>query len=254
MGLVLPDRRLIYPWSLHSRRKPLGACVVNWDDPITASLSNCYGYRGSFAGFANNLVTGEPSGISAHAGSLAECSVPGYGRGLRLADNSIAQIPVNSEWLYPITVFFVARVNSVDSPWGGLFSKTVTGDLAQVGMGRESDSDDWYVQTNNSARYVSSESSVSANIGLVSTYAVTVELITWPNATVKLYINGVLLSSGTLVLQSGSGSLFLASARDATTGFDSAVDFVNFCKFDRVLSAVEIAGLHSGRRQLVRSI
>lgn len=173
------------------------------------------------------------------------------GIALSCANNVHARIPVGQDWEANGTVVFVARINSVDNPWGGIFSKLKSGTSAQVSMGRSNNSAYLYLE------HGSSTDITSPNIA-IPTGSVAVHAMSWTtgnNAVSKYYLNGAYQASTTAIsagTPTGTGDLLLGSARDASATYDSDVDFFLFAKFAGVLSDSAIAELSKNPWQIFR--
>jgi hypothetical protein len=186
-----------------------------------------------------NAAKGRSSGLSA-GGSGFSRQVTQRGISLYTPNGGWADFALNEDWAGPNTVIALCRINGIDNPWGGLFSKQSSGTSAQFAVGQYGSEDVLYGQVDGTAAERISGTAVSTITGF-NVLAFTHSGVT--TTGLSYYRNGALVGAtpNLLAQATGSGPLGLGRARDSTAGFDSDVDWVGFIRVRRVLSAAEIA-------------
>ena len=192
-----------------------------------------------------NAATGQPLAITGGGSGFSLRATP-LGISLYTPNGGWAGVPISQDWSTgPNTVIAVCRVNGIDSPWGGLFSKNAFGVSTQFAVGRTDTT---------SSLYGSVDDSTAVSFGGVSISSLTdfgVLAFTHSGAAsapMSYYRNGALVgaTSALAAPTAGAGLLYLGVARNLDASFDSDVDWIAFVRVARVLSASEIASIASG--------
>src|SRR5687768_1266435 len=174
-------------------------------------------------------------------GSVQRGTKAGYA--LHTPNGSWADFNIGQNWVGPNTVIAICRVNSMDSPWGGLFSKSVSSTLTvtncQFTVGRDGSNDRLYGFVGNtfvSTLHGSTISGLSDFNVLVFTHSGVT------NTGFACYKNGVLFggSTGTQAQESGVGAISLGRSNNYDGATDSDVDWIAFVRLNQVLDTREI--------------
>lgn len=195
----------------------------------------------NFAVPGYNAATGKTLSIST-AGSGVTQRATDKGISLYTPNGAWADIAVGEDWVGPNTLIGILRLNSIDSPYGGLFSKDIFAGTTQFAVGRDNTTSSLYGAVENGTAVSFGGASIPA-LSSVSVVAFTHSGVA--STPMSYYRNGLLVGSTTALgtQNSGTGVLGLGRSRDASASFDSDVDWLAFGRAKRVFSAAEIASL-----------
>jgi len=143
---------------------------------------------------------------------------------LSLPDGSFSSYSVGDWSCSSYTIAMVVKIDAIDNPWGGLFAKVSTGTSHQMGLQRQSTSNNFRLNQANSVTL--STSSISSIIG---EYAKIV--LNFQGSTATMYINSLdNKHTETIVggVATGSGALYLAAEASASATYDSDAAFSMF--------------------------
>ena len=225
-GLILPRRFTQQP------QYPVEKDVNN---PLSSGLTNIY------------LPTSrdKPIVLSGNASIAPSPSGMAYSTGA----NGIVNIQDSSSWTFPdtqrLTMAFVGRINSVDSPWGGLFVKRKAANNAYGPMVQRDNTNDLFRIYNGSGTYnIWSSLTISSLIGRDIVMVVTLSA-TSAVTTARIHINGILADSITIaawISTDSSGDFLIGAEHSANTAYGSNVDCNLFSVWNgKVLADSEIA-------------
>lgn len=220
--------------------QPQQPLVVDWSHPSSAGLTNAY----SGANIGWNAAKNQFEAVTGLGTGFAQRGTP-YGRSLRTSSAGWASIATNADWLGPNTVIMLVYINSVAASFGGITAKITSGTTTQLSIGRDAGNDFMAFGVDNATTGQVSQVNLSALIGKPSVISYTHSGVASTGAT--SYLDGRLLGTTTNLgtQPSGTGPLLLGMSRDQTASFAGDIDFLLFLRFNRVLSAAEIASLSS---------
>lgn len=152
-----------------------------------------------------------------------------------------ADFTLNQDWFGPNTVIALCRINGVDTPWGGLFSKNSSGTSTQFAVGRFSSEDALYGSVDDSTAIKYSGTVTISALNGFNVLAFTHSGVA--STAGSFYQNGALVGSTTALgtQPSGTGTLGLGRERASSATADSDVDWIAFVRIKRVLDDREIA-------------
>lgn len=220
------------------RQQPQGA--VHLDPAHWFGSRATFAITGALPDF--NAATGKGVSLTA-GGSGFSVRATTHGKSLYTPDGGWVNFDVGQDWAGPNTIVALCRVNTINNPWGGLFSKdTGTGFSTQFAIGRDNATDSLYGSVEDSTAISFGASTIPA-LADYSVIAFTHSGVT--STGVSYYRNGVLIgvTSALPAQPSGSGVLGLGRSRDVNASYDSDVDWIAFLRAPFVASAAQIKEL-----------
>lgn len=214
---------------------------VAWNKPLTRGLRNALLFDGGVFDAAQQRVFP----ITAAYGTPTWIATP-EGMALSTPSSAAAIVAVSEDWSGPSTTIWRGRLNGMTSPWGAYWAKAGTGSATQISVGRYGTSDNFYLGRQATVQQLSS-SSISGSSGGWVTLAVVVESQS-TSGSVVLYRNGVVVQgvASAYVQTTGAGSLYLGcESTAASSTYAADAHWNSFFRFDRILSAAEIAAIGS---------
>jgi hypothetical protein len=174
--------------------------------------------------------------------SGAGFTVGSHGRQLSSPDGEYVEFATGKNYNSgSYTISFLARINSMDANYGGLFSKNSSGTTSQISIGRNATGNNFYWGHSNSPTVVLSSSSISSLLGKYVRFHFVYDSVI-AGADSFYYENGIIVDTGTQVIAptSGTGDWILGGERNKNPSFDSDVDFVDFQVFPYAMSEQEV--------------
>jgi hypothetical protein len=214
------------------------------------------GLRNAFVfsdGIAYDAVARRKVQLATAFGQPVFANIPGGGgKGLYTPNGSAARIDLNEDWSGPSTTIWRGLLNGITSPWGAYWAKAGTGNAVQISIGRFDTSDNFCLGRQGTVQQLTSSSISSSSVG-VATFALVVESQS-TSGSVVLYRNGALVQgvSSAYFQTTGVGSLYLGcESTVASSTYAADAYWSSFFRFDRVLSAAEIAAIGNNPSKLL---
>ena len=236
-NLILPRR---------FNQQPQGAVEKDAASPLTGGLTNIY--------LPSNRE--KPIALSGNA-SIS----PSSGRmAYRTGANGIVNINDASSWTSPdtqrLTMAFVGRINSIDSPYGGLFVKRKASNTANGPLVQRDNANDKFRINNGSAYAIWPSITISSLMGRDIVMVITM-LATGGVTTAKVYVNGQLADAaniGAWISTDSSGDFLIGAEHTANTAYGSDVDCSLFSVWNgKVLNDTAIAEFSRNPWQIFRA-
>lgn len=230
------------PWT----SQPQSPVRIDWSNPLTRGLSYVFDGKSPSINAVNgqSLTTTVTGTVSPVAGK--------FGKGIYTPNGSWIDIAVGKDWQGPITIIAIANIKGLDANFGGLFAKITTGTTSQLAVGRAGSTSTFYISVNDAASATISGSSITALTNNPSVLG-----FSWAGGTGVDYFEGG-VSKGTFTSlsaqNSGTGALRLGGSRDASGSYDSDVEWYGFFKYDRALSAQEVAAISANPWQIFQPL
>lgn len=228
---------------------PVALPEVDWSNPLTRGLKAALVFDG---GYAFDAATGKPAALTTLFGTPRVAAFPGSGElSLYTPNGSAASVFPGEDWSGPCTIIWKCYVESVDSPWGGLLVKLATGTATQLTMQRNSSNNNFYLSRNYSTSLVTGRS-LSSLLSLPTTFAISSESAA-AASRLAIHVDGSLVQAynPTEAQTAGAGALLLGCENASSATYDSSVYWSSFLRFDRELSAGEIAAIGTNPRRLL---
>jgi Concanavalin A-like lectin/glucanases superfamily len=229
---------LTVPWTTQPQY-PVG---IDRSNPLGSRARSVFsGSTKSFDHASRRLLTATETGTITYP-------VGPYGIELLTPNGSFIDLPIGFSITSSYTIFFVAKINSIDSPWGGVFAKLTSGTTGQITFGRYDSSSNFYIGHDDALVVQLTSSSITT--GSYKTYA-----ITFDGTTATYYENGVVvqtLNPGTP--SAGSGGLILGASRDGTSTYDSDINWMTFQIYGANIGQSGVTGLHKNHWQIFEPI
>ena len=239
----MPNLLVPRPWT----SQPQFATGINLANPITRGLTSAY--SGATLGY--NAATGVVDPLTFGGSGVVQRAVPG-GISLYTPHGGWAVFSQGADWSGPNTIVTLAIVRGAQNPYGAFLSKNTSGTTSQFGIGRDAGNDAIYGAVDNSTASQHANSHISTIINIPSVLAFSHSGA--PSTPSSYFLNGAFVgASNNLATQpSGTGSLYLGCDRTFVSTYDSDVDWLLFLRYNRVLSAAEIASISANPWQIFR--
>jgi hypothetical protein len=228
-AIILPRR-----W----QTQPQGVVEIDWGNTLTYALQNALN---AGAGIGFDAVSRVLLPVTAQFGTISY-GAHGSDRLLLTPNGSAAKIAINQDWSGPSTTILRCVIKDIDASWGGIFSKNTSNYDGQLGIGRSSNLNNFYIGRENTASCQLTQTSISSCVNRIVNLAIT-NTSSGPSSTVAMFVDGVKVDQATynwISQQTGNGSLYLGCSRDLSASFDSDTGWSSLLRWNRVLTDDEI--------------
>jgi hypothetical protein len=233
--------KILKPWDV----QPPAGVGINARNPLAAGIVNAF----TFNGVVYDEKRKQQWTPVAATGSLSyQGTAAGFG--LYTNNGTIATLDLNEDWSGPSTLIIKCLIKGIDIPWGGLYFKYGS-TTYQHSLQRNSSNNTLQFARNNSGAVVVTGSSISGMLNAPTTLAITNSSGS-AGANWAVYRNGSLVYGFTYTVAqaTGAGNLVLAGEPSLSASFDSDVVWLSFIRYDREMSAREIAAIGNRPEQL----